>query len=414
MHTEINRPKINTPADADSFDNPLIRELQVLRDGVAIGFSQRVEEAKKNPGGAITEGAVAVAAGALMTAGMLTGGRAAVASRVAGSVFGLGFAIDAGTRVVNSVDAAKLVWMSPNATNRATKIVADNLGTAAFDYSLMALGGAIGSGGAFISKGTFKAVPAKVAEAPRQFAAPESVKTQREAKVTEDVRQLYEASFPVEERQPTDAIAALVEKGRVRVDTTRDADGTLKAYSFVSFHDENPAYMFAHLDYMATQPKLRSHGIGSLHVKRLNETLRKENPDFVALTLEMEDPRAAGLTAEAVSMREFRSKFYERQGARNTLPGHVNAKGKYVPGYRILDFELIADPKTWSAKIDNQPAEWRAFVFKPEKYDALKSALNFYRGEGGYGLKNSHPAVRHLLRLHGKNMKWLNNLDKGA
>jgi hypothetical protein len=61
MHTEINRPKINTPADADSFDNPLIRELQVLRDGVAIGFSQRVEEAKKNPGGAITEGAVAVA-----------------------------------------------------------------------------------------------------------------------------------------------------------------------------------------------------------------------------------------------------------------------------------------------------------------------------------------------------------------
>jgi GNAT superfamily N-acetyltransferase len=231
-------------------------------------------------------------------------------------------------------------------------------------------------------------------------------------KISDDVRNLYESSFPVEERQPTEAVQALIDKGRIRLDTTRDADGRLKVYSFISIHDENPGFKFAHLDFVATDPALRSKGIGTLHLDRMNATLKRESPDYVAMTFEMEDPKAPGLSAEQVAHREFRSKFYERQGARNTLPGRVDAKGNYEPGYKILDFDQIADAKTWKAAEDNQPAEWRAYIYKPQKYDPLKAALTFYRDEGGYGLESSHPAVAELLRLHSKNMSWLKKLDK--
>ena len=234
---------------------------------------------------------------------------------------------------------------------------------------------------------------------PREFAHPESVTTQQESSIGEDVQSLYERSFPAEERQPVSDIQELMNSGQIRLDTTRDAEGNLDAISFTSIHDADSTHPFAHLDYIATDPELRSTGIGSLHLQRLNDSLRQDPRGFVATTLEMEDPKAPGLTNEDRAVRERRALFYDRLGARNVLPGGVNEAGEYVPGYKILDFDKTQDSETWTPVADNQPAEFRAFVHDPARFDPRAAASLFYQSESGYDLSSDHPAVAELNRL---------------
>lgn len=251
---------------------------------------------------------------------------------------------------------------------------------------------------------------------PREFLAPNTVKLQEEKVIQPDVKRLYERAFPIEERQPTEEVAELIAEGKIRLHTTRSiADDKLLGYSFVSVHDKGTTLahiadqrppQFAHLDFLAVEDAVRSNGAGTLHMRRLLDELKTDRANFRALTLEMEDPLAAGLSAEEKAGRLFRSKFYERLGARNELPGKevfdpATGHNVYQPGFKILDFDQITDAKKWTAAADNQPAEFRVFwLTDTDRPKPLSLARAFYQSESGYAIESTHPALKELMRLH--------------
>ncbi|MBC7996673.1 MAG: hypothetical protein IAF58_01950 [Leptolyngbya sp.] len=265
------------------------------------------------------------------------------------------------------------VWQDPDSLEKNKGVLGKNVGGGLVDYTV---GGVAGiAGGVAGWKFTKDFVPnapefdlkpsLSLNETPRNIANIERFTTAKEGEVKPDVVRLYEKSFPKEERQPTEEVAALVKDGRIMVHTTRAEDGKLEAFSFVSHHDEG-ATKFAGLDFVATEEASRSSGVGSLHLKRLNESIKTDHPDYVAMTLEMEHPMEAGLAADELATRLRRAKFYDRLDAPNT-----NIK------YNIIDFE---DPSYRGM------AQHRAFVYKPQEFNAVKAAHTFMTDEGGYQL----------------------------
>lgn len=279
------------------------------------------------------------------------------------------------------------VWDHPNTLARNKKVLADNVGSGLVDYTAMGIGGVAGGYAAF--KFTPELMPKfpafdpnpslKLNEMPRAVENPQSFTTSRANELHADVIDLYEASFPKAERQPVEEVADLVNKGRILVHATRDAEGKLGAFSFTSMHDET-ATKFAGLDFVATNEANRSQGIGSLHLQRVAENIKAERPDLVAMTLEMEHPSEPGISAQELATRIRRSKFYDRLDAPNT-----NIK------YNIIDFE---DPAYRGM------AQHRAFVFKPEEFNAVKAAHVFMTDEGGYQLGKFDPAVREFNKMN--------------
>ncbi len=280
------------------------------------------------------------------------------------------------------------VWNNPSNLAQSKKYLAQNIGGGLVDYTVMGAGGIAGGMGGFkyayepkLRAPEFDPKPSlKLNEIPRAVENPESYTTARSKDVPADVRNLYEASFPKEERQPTEEVADLVERGRILVHTTRDAAGKLEAFSFTSLHDESPT-KFAGLDFIATDAGSRSNGIGSLHLQRVASTIKESRPDLVAMTLEMEHPKEPGLNPEELATRMRRAKFYDRLDAPNT-----NIK------YNIIDFE---DPAY------RGQAEHRAFVFQPDQFNAVKAAHTFMTDEGGYQLGKFDPAVREFNKNNG-------------
>lgn len=280
------------------------------------------------------------------------------------------------------------VWNNPENLEQSKKMLAHNIGGGIVDYTTLTAAGIAGGVAGFkymyepkLRAPEFDPRPSlKLNEVPRTVENPEAFTTARSNDLPTDVRKLYEASFPKEERQPTEEVADLVERGRILVHTTRDASGKLEAFSFTSLHDES-ATKFAGLDFIATDAASRSDGIGSLHLQRVASTIKAERPDLVAMTLEMEHPKEPGLNPEELATRLRRAKFYDRLDAPNT-----NIK------YNIIDFE---DPAYRGL------AEHRAFVFQPDKFNAVKTAHTFMTDEGGYQLGKFDPAVREFNKNNG-------------
>lgn len=289
-------------------------------------------------------------------------------------------------------------WQNPNNLEADEKGLARNVGAGLVDYTAMGLGGAVGGGlGWKLTPELMPKAPEidlkpslKLNEVPKTIDHPERFSTQRESELKPDVIKLYEASFPKEERQPTEEVADLVNRGRIIVHTTRADSGKLESFSFVSLHDES-ATKFAGLDFVATDEASRSSGVGSLHLRRLNESMKANHPDLVAMTLEMEHPKEPDLSADDIVIRARRAKFYDRLDAPNT-----NIK------YNIIDFE---DPAYRGM------AQHRAFVYKPEKFNAVKAAHTFMTDEGGYQLGKRDPAV---LEFNKNNGYWQPPNSSGA
>lgn len=217
------------------------------------------------------------------------------------------------------------VWENPIHLNRAEKQLATNVGGGLVDYAAMTTAGFAGGSMAF--KFTPELMPKapffdpkpslSLNEKPYEFARPETLSTRNETEIKPDVATLYEKSFPKEERQPTSEVADLVKNGRILIHTTRDQDGALSTFSFVSLHDET-ATKFAGLDFIATENNGRSSGAGSLHLRRVVEDLKTNQPSLTAMTLEMEHPSEPGLSVAESALRARRSKFYDRLDAPDT------------------------------------------------------------------------------------------------
>lgn len=379
-------------ADTDTISDKLSREVELLKSMPGKAVAAASDKVENHKGSIAIEAAIGAGVGLAVAAVAknpgLMGKEAAVVGRYVaenGKTIGATvMAADWGLRI-----GAPMVgtWRDKDALEKNKEILGKNVGEGVISYGAGIAGGAAG---AWVG---FKGVPAwkntapefdlkpsiKLGESPRMVKNEAGYKTARETELKDDVVELYSKSFPVEELQPVDEVRELVQSGKILVHATRDDAGKLQAFSFVGKHDDT-AYKFANLDYIATEEVARSHGIGSLHARRLSEAVKAENPEFKALTLEMESPAEKGIEAAELATRLRRAKFYDRLDAGNT---NIN--------YFISDF---ADPSYRGL------AHWRAWVYKPEEFNAVKAAHLMLTDEAGMQLPRSASAVKDFERLN--------------
>ena len=132
----------------------------------------------------------------------------------------------------------------------------------------------------------------------------------------QQVRSLYELSFPEEERLSFDALMKLAQTSDVEFVAYQDDDsGQLLGFTY-TFTVERFCWGF----YFAVQPALRGQGIGQLILQSL---LARHNHYLFVIDIEsIEQPSEqtgeapAGLASQA--MRQRRHDFYRRNGIRDT------------------------------------------------------------------------------------------------
>jgi len=128
----------------------------------------------------------------------------------------------------------------------------------------------------------------------------------------DDWKNLYESSFPQDERMTVEEIRQLLGKGSMQLHKTLNKQNELLCFSLIFF----PQSDFVLLSYIATDSTKRSGGFGSKHLKRLVEQLKAQYPNYLGLFLEIESTKEPGLTPEAKKVRDRRLSFYQRLGAK--------------------------------------------------------------------------------------------------
>lgn len=127
------------------------------------------------------------------------------------------------------------------------------------------------------------------------------------------IRQIYEQSFPAAEAMPPTMVATGIQQGRLNLHVT-SVDGKPAC---LSVHRQL-APDISWLIFLATASSLRSRGIGSQHMQKLQELIAEENGAGSSIVFEIESTRArhlAELTAEERYARLARRRFYARLGA---------------------------------------------------------------------------------------------------
>lgn len=133
----------------DTAAGRLQSEWQVIKDGLSQGFQQRKEHAQENLLGTGVEVATSFGVGAGLTTMLKAGGRWGKTAEIVGGVMLLGMAGDVARRSYGVYDAYS---QNPGNTIKdqllRKEAVAQNFGTAAFDYPVMFLSGGAGAGAA--------------------------------------------------------------------------------------------------------------------------------------------------------------------------------------------------------------------------------------------------------------------------
>jgi hypothetical protein len=143
----------------------------------------------------------------------------------------------------------------------------------------------------------------------------------------DDWKNLYESSFPADERHPVDDLRKLITGGTVILHRTTNKAGELLCFSIVNVMSD-----FSLLAYIATDSTKRSTGVGSKHMKKLIEELKTAHPTHVGVFLEIESTKEAGLDADTHKARSRRLAFYQRLGAKRMhksylMPSYGTAQG---------------------------------------------------------------------------------------
>ncbi|MFB6455246.1 GNAT family N-acetyltransferase [Chitinophaga sp. Hz27] len=135
---------------------------------------------------------------------------------------------------------------------------------------------------------------------------------------TDEVRNLYESAFPLEERRPWPDQLKLLEKGAIHL-LTLEKEGK---FAGLVFYWQLPAFAF--IEYFAISPETRGGGAGTTVMKLLEEELK-------SIVLEVEPPN----TEQAIR----RINFYERLNYQ-TFPEYYE-QPPYYPGYPFLQLKLM-------------------------------------------------------------------------
>ena len=158
----------------------------------------------------------------------------------------------------------------------------------------------------------------------------------------QDWKDLYNSSFPADERTPLEELQRLLDAGSILLHRTTNKTGELLCFSIVY-----PMSNFALLSYIASDSTKRSTGIGSKHMKRLLEILKSSYPEFLGLVLEIESTRQQGLEAADKTARQRRLAFYQRLGAKRLCRTYVWPSYSLKGTYRLAELMWFDfDPST--------------------------------------------------------------------
>ncbi len=137
------------------------------------------------------------------------------------------------------------------------------------------------------------------------------------ARLENDWREVYANAFPINEREPEEKLQELIDAGRLLYHKTVGAEGELLCFSLVSLASE-----FSFLAYIATDPRQRSGGYGTKHMRALIDLLKRDYPHHVGLLLEIEstNPRSLKISEEELNIRQRRLGFYQKLGVEHLCP----------------------------------------------------------------------------------------------
>lgn len=150
----------------------------------------------------------------------------------------------------------------------------------------------------------------------------------------DDWKNLYESSFPQDERMTADDIRQHLSKGTMTLHKTLNKNGELLCFSLVF-----PVSDFVLLSYIATDPTKRSGGFGSKHMRRLVEILKAQYPNHLGMFLEIESTKEQGLDPATQKARLRRLDFYQRLGAKRLCKNYLWPS--MVPGASPRAGELL-------------------------------------------------------------------------
>jgi hypothetical protein len=173
----------------------------------------------------------------------------------------------------------------------------------------------------------------------------------------EDWVNVYEESFPPDQRQNLDELRTQLGSGLMELDETRDQDGNIMCMTITEVFPEDrglkiPPFLLA--CYTAVVPAMRGCGIGSIHRRKLGELLSKEYPSYLGLFSEIESTKVEGLPPEVMQTRVRRKSFFLRLGL---IPLPVDyIFPSYHPGEKPIHGELLWVPFENSELAEHQLA----------------------------------------------------------
>jgi len=167
----------------------------------------------------------------------------------------------------------------------------------------------------------------------------------------DDWKNLYESSFPQDERMAVAELRRLLSNGSMMLHKTVNKTGELLCFS-LTFPVPNSDFVL--LSYIATDPTKRSGGFGSKHMKRLVEILKAQHPNHLGMFLEIESTREPGLDPATHKARQRRLDFYQRLGYKrlckkylmpSMVPGNPPRQGELMWiefGTKVIDDTVLA------------------------------------------------------------------------
>lgn len=119
-----------------------------------------------------------------------------------------------------------------------------------------------------------------------------------------DIRELYEASFPKAEKKPFALILEKQEQGQAEILAITDSQGRVQGLSIMILSGD-----LVLLDYFAVDPRCRGTGVGSAVLGELQERYGRDR-----LVVEIERTTGSGAEADNIQERIRRKNFYLRNG----------------------------------------------------------------------------------------------------
>jgi GNAT superfamily N-acetyltransferase len=193
--------------------------------------------------------------------------------------------------------------------------------------------------------------------------------------------QIYQRSFPDDERQSLDEIKLLLSEGSMELDETRDENDRILCMTITEiFRPRHHHLPFLLACYTAVEPEYRGLGIGSFHRTKLDELLKAEYSRYIGIITEIESTKVQGLPADVMDMRQRRKRFFLKLGLQP-----IESVDYYFPSI-IPGDAPIAGELLWV------PFEDGATLSRDNICDILERIYI-----DGYGLRADDPIIGKLL-----------------